>query len=453
MRFENTTPFNAMCFTGLDLKDKEFRVVVLKVAYRLKLSGDRVGAFVAELMLEKVPPLCMKDNYFGEVNRSSVREESDLAHYKPRCDVIVNGHAHAPNGLPAIHWNIRLKVSAPKNSKNIEPLPVWLSDLLSPATQARYPERWLVPVALGNPYLDEYSNTHQVLLDKILRVTGEREFLYSGFDWRITKPKAVVQVPLQWERAFGGSSVVHNPEYQQGTEQPEYLLNEVCFSNPLGCGWVEERYERALQTGKREPFRRMPAPQIESLEKLNQHPTVIRHPQQINPTDPNGFIRIAQSYGQLPAGLGVVGRAWTPRLQMAGTYDDAWRNKRWPYLPDDFDFGYWNCAPRDQQIEAPPANMRIELWNLVDPALTADGYLYVDMPDHLAFVTLHRRDSSSVPLGMMIDTVSIDTDAMMVTLIYRLQVVESHVIDKLEVNFRTRSNISLMRNKADTIKV
>ena len=47
-------------------------------------------------------------------------------------------------------------------------------------------------------------------------------------------------------------------------------------------------------------------------------------------------------------GLGAVGRWWQPRLALAGTYDDSWKQTRWPGLPEDFDFGYWNCAPEDQ---------------------------------------------------------------------------------------------------------
>ncbi|MCU1781217.1 DUF2169 domain-containing protein [Pseudomonas sp. 13B_2.1_Bac1] len=46
-------------------------------------------------------------------------------------------------------------------------------------------------------------------------------------------------MPLRWEYAFGGSSVVPNPEHALDANTPPYLLNKLCYSNPLGRGWIE----------------------------------------------------------------------------------------------------------------------------------------------------------------------------------------------------------------------
>ncbi|HAQ24498.1 MAG TPA: hypothetical protein DCQ80_00760 [Pseudomonas sp.] len=70
---------------------------------------------------------------------------------------------------------------------------------------------------------------------------------------------------------------------------------------------------------------------------------------------------IAQGYGHRPAGFGIRGRAWAPRLQTAGTYDRQWLDARWPLLPRDFDFAYWNGAPEDQQIDSPHGFVRAPL--------------------------------------------------------------------------------------------
>ncbi len=70
---------------------------------------------------------------------------------------------------------------------------------------------------------------------------------------------------------------------------------------------------------------------------------------------------IAQGYGQRPAGFGILGRAWPPRLQKAGTYDQRWLDQRWPLLPKDFGFAYWNGAPEDQQIDSPHGFVRAPL--------------------------------------------------------------------------------------------
>ena len=48
-------------------------------------------------------------------------------------------------------------------------------------------------------------------------------------------------------------------------------------------------------------------------------------------------------------GVGVkLGALGLSPPALAGTYDDSWKQTRWPGLPEDFDFGYWNCAPEDQ---------------------------------------------------------------------------------------------------------
>src|SRR5690606_6920607 len=39
------------------------------------------------------------------------------------------------------------------------------------------------------------------------------------------------------------------------------------------------------------------------------------------------------------------------RFKRMGTYDRAWRDKRFPGLADDVDWGVFNVAQRDQQID------------------------------------------------------------------------------------------------------
>jgi hypothetical protein len=237
---------------------------------------------------------------------------------------------------------------------------------------------------------------------------------------------------MRWEHAFGGSSVVRNPAHAHDPKQPEFLLNEVCYSNPLGCGWIEQRHFDALRDAQQEPLVRLPAPQIEAPQQGVQQPVQTRHPDRFDAANPDEFIRIVQGYGHHPAGLGIVGRCWVPRLQLAGTFNEKWKSVRWPYLPHDYDFGYWNCAPRDQQIEALPPDARIELWNLADPAHTSDGYLRVDLPEDWPFVHIYLHDGLGLPVPMMTDTLVIDTDAMSLTLTHRVQFAEKPDIERVE---------------------
>lgn len=50
-----------------------------------------------------------------------------------------------------------------------------------------------------------------------------------------------------------------------------------------------------------------------------------------------------------PAGMGPVAPYVSPRLELAGTYDEAWRTSRAPLLPEDFDERFYLCSPEDQR--------------------------------------------------------------------------------------------------------
>lgn len=113
MEFRNLTPFDALCFGALGIDDQEYPVLVMKVGYRLLPIDGQPGQFRAEVMDEDPLALCTADRYYGEEGSSSVCEESDLAPFKPRSDVIVVGNAYAPQGQPTAHWTAGLRISAP----------------------------------------------------------------------------------------------------------------------------------------------------------------------------------------------------------------------------------------------------------------------------------------------------------------------------------------------------
>jgi hypothetical protein len=244
MEFRNLTPFHALCFSALDVDDREHRVVAMKVGYRLVRRNG--SSFVAEAIDDDPIPLCMADEYHGEVGESSVREESDLAPYKPRCDVVLRGSAHPPKGQPALRWEVRIRVSEPLPEPEV---PVDVPHPLSPGMALNERQR----VELQRARADAQHRRDEAprfwpLLDKTLRITGprhfRRDFLTLWRKWRLLEPELATSVPLRWEYAFGGRSVVRNPKHEHDVSEPEYLLNEVCFSNPLGCGWLDRRYFR-----------------------------------------------------------------------------------------------------------------------------------------------------------------------------------------------------------------
>ena len=77
MEFRNHTPFPALAFAGIDQLEQEFHVVVLRQTFTWNDQG--ILSYV-----EEQDPLCEEDNHFDDDLTASVRQESDLCHYKPR---------------------------------------------------------------------------------------------------------------------------------------------------------------------------------------------------------------------------------------------------------------------------------------------------------------------------------------------------------------------------------
>ncbi|MGK4007951.1 DUF2169 domain-containing protein [Sorangium sp. So ce1036] len=414
MECRNLTPFDALAYGALDASDEEHHVFVLKAAYRLAAGADGdAGAATHRCELlpgDEAGRLHLRDEFEGEPNASSVRAESDLAPFKPRCDVLVRATAWAPGGRPAERWTARLRVTAPE-----EPPPG-----VDPGGRA--PAR-------------------RVLVDKALEVCGPRWFERAEDGFRLTPPGPAASVPVRWEHAFGGRSFVPAPEPGRGP-----LLDEVCFTNPVGCGWMEARYLGALKDAGAPLPDRVPAPQIEGPDRRVTRLVLASHPP--HAVEAPRMAELAEGYGVGPAGLGCVGRAWTPRLQRAGTYDDAWVQGRHPFLPDDFSFAYWNAAPDDQQIPHPGPGLRVELVHLARPELARDGRVAFELPPHRAFA-LAWIAGLPVPVPAALDTLAVDTEAMVVTCVWRALVARALGVQRMEARFEVDPLAPLLKLQTD----
>ncbi len=185
MEFRNLTPFDVMCFSALDKQDVEHPVIVMKVGYRLEPIAERPGHLSAQVIDDEPLALCLADHYFGEEGRSSVKEESDLAPFKPRCDVIINGHAHAPNGTLTRDWVAGIRLSEPAAPLKItveQPKP-WKAG--EPLTQQQlYPGRYKRDV-VGKPFTENRITAlrHDV---RIAEVEGDDVRLQPGLSFTLT---------------------------------------------------------------------------------------------------------------------------------------------------------------------------------------------------------------------------------------------------------------------------
>ena len=299
MQLTNMTQFPALAFQATGQHGQPSQVVAMRATFDIKPDG-------ALAVPDEQQPLALTDEYFGEINRSSVRQESDLVPCKPKCDIIVNATAYAPGGAPSRGFTVGVKLCKPA---------------------------------------DERGAPGPVVLDKKLIVTGPRcweKSLLGG--WKLRLPTmSIISLPLRYEYAFGGECRIElddpaaervGRKFLLGPEQRAShpavadeapLAHAACDDNPLGMGFAAEWYLKAKRMNI------FPAPQIYSPK--------------------NPVTVLGKAYA--PEGFGIVTKAWRQRLKLAGTYGDAWREKRWPHLPEDFDPVFWNGAPPDRRLPFP----------------------------------------------------------------------------------------------------
>lgn len=201
-----------------------------------------------------------------------------------------------------------------------------------------------------------------------LRVHGERVYYEGALGVTVGPAAPFERKAVVWERAYGGIS-------------PDRSAVE--RRNPVGRGFGRSAAELVGT----------PAPQIE---------------------DPARPIASASDRPE-PAGFGAIGPHWSPRAELAGTFDDAWRRTRMPRMPVDFDVRHNNVAPAALQFDPPlAAGDRIALLGM-----TPDGLWRVDLP--AMPLSLHGRyhDGRVVAVRPVIDTVLVEPLAERIELTLR----------------------------------
>lgn len=404
MQFVNLTPFHSQAFSSLDPAGNACKTVVTKVGYQILIDPNTRSTSL-RLLDEQPLPLCMSDEHWDDNPSGSTRLESDLAPFKPRCDLLIIGSAYAPEGKPAAQWPIR--------------------------------------VCVTDTGADANGKAGSIHVDKTLYVSPPGVFRKGFLGWKLERDKAVLQVPLRWERAFGGTSQVANPAHQRDPSQPEWLLNEACFSNPVGCGWIDKRYPSRARKAGMEEQTRFAAPSFFYPKETLAEPLLVKNPPA--PLNTRQMGDASERYGCRPAGLGSVGRSWAPRVALTGTYDEQWQQQRWPLLPVDFDEHYWNCAPLDQQFPWPAPDCQIETWFLFSPEQAVNGYVPLQLPGHRAFVMAKLTDGTPIPYTAAIDTLILDTDAMQLSVVWRCRITGHNTIASLQSRFEIDPQAPLLK--------
>jgi hypothetical protein len=145
-------------------------------------------------------------------------------------------------------------------------------------------------------------------INKRLRVTGDRRWELGVIGLRMSSPEPFERMPLVYERAYGGWD-------RSASDVKQHRLDD---RNPVGTGFAV----------RGEHCKGLPVPNVEYPDQLI------------------GDWKSRPA----PAGFNVIDCAWSPRRELAGTYDENWRRNRYPSWAADFDARYNNCAPQDQQL-------------------------------------------------------------------------------------------------------
>ncbi len=202
---------------------------------------------------------------------------------------------------------------------------------------------------------------------KTIQVMGNRVWRNG----RPSDPEPFVSIPLVWERAFGGWC-------RRGDE---VLAEE---RNPVGCGFAGGRSTDDMQD--------LPVPNLE------------------DPATP------IQQIGETPAPacLAPIAPSWLPRRAYAGTYDEAWQRSRAPYLPEDFDPRYFQCAAPGFVFERYlQGGEQVEVSGVM-----ADGPLAFAVPQmRLAVVVTVAGAAEEPPVNL--ETIWIEPDANRLCLTWR----------------------------------
>lgn len=220
-------------------------------------------------------------------------------------------------------------------------------------------------------------------IDKAMMVFGDRRWRRNRIGMRtMSEPEPFVRKELRYENSFGG------PTYGP---------------NPVGKGIHPKNETTAPSHNELANLKVLEGEQLKTMQQST------------------------------PSGFGPLGRTWSQRMDLVGTYGEKWKRERWPWLPEDFDWRYFNAAPPDQQIK---------------------GYLKGD--EALYFENLHPRHSrlhTALPgirvrcflsekrsgkkrfreVNTRLDTLWVDMDAEILVLVWRgLATVDSPECDPIE---------------------
>ncbi|WP_448565337.1 DUF2169 family type VI secretion system accessory protein [Thalassotalea ganghwensis] len=321
----NLSPWQATLTENWLADTTACKTLTVKQSYEFDASGQ---VYVLSPSID----ICMAEQMSGEPNSSSLIQALETVPFKQGFEVYGNLTAYPPKG---------------KTARVIE-----------------------VMLAL---YQDQ-----QPLMEKVLRVTGKRQWQRSLLGAKASDPQPLAPVALNYENTYGGID----------SEKPDKHFEQ----NPAGYGY------------------RLKSP-------IGQHLPLVEYPKQLLTHPKNKGV--AASYGPIP-------QFWQPRLDLMPDVDEqAAVAGEYPYsarLANNF----YNCAPQDQQLDVEFSDgFTLKMKGLM-PNTDYHDIIAIDLPYIEPVIALFNGEHQK-QLAMTCDTLVLDCDANSFHLIWRANILSKLV--------------------------
>jgi hypothetical protein len=219
---DNKTGAPHFWFEQTGAEGEKLDVLVVRATFDFGINGESMTLAADQ------QPIVFGDIFSGpadtDPNRAVLTADGDLLPYKPGTDVLILGHALAPNGMAQSFWQAGVSVGPVK---------------------------------------------------KILRLHGPRKFVKRFFGWHLGPGEPVCRIPLDYRLAYGGC--VDIPAALAADGNSDFIKFP---GNPAGCGWLPKKAAyRHLPRLARKHVKKwinaqtvLPAPQLESATAPVRHP-------------------------------------------------------------------------------------------------------------------------------------------------------------------------------------
>jgi hypothetical protein len=231
MDFVNETKLLAGWTLGFEPDGRELLVVAIKGTFLIPEDGEE------PVLTDMQVPLTEADVFTGEPGFSATRYETDYAHRKPRCDVLLNGSVYAPGGRPAERVTVAMRVGSMTKSFNVVGDRVW--DKFQTSSIPTPPRPFTkMPISYDRAFggVDVDENKPEKIATYLKNPIG------VGY-YPLTKGKALVGKPLPNTEEFGHSVKTTDGKYLPMSFGPigRNYESRIPFAGTYDKAWLDSR--------------------------------------------------------------------------------------------------------------------------------------------------------------------------------------------------------------------